>query len=64
MFVVFEKWVETRTDCYIDPSSSSTILAWVAQPGVTKGLCLQLVLTSASCLQLPRTAQAPGYIIF
>ena len=22
MFVVCEKWVETRTDCYIDPSSS------------------------------------------
>ena len=43
MFVVCEKWVETRTDCYIDPSSSSTIaallshLGWVAQPWVTEG---------------------------
>ena len=29
-----------------------------------KALCLQLVLTRASCLQLTRTARAPGYIIF
>ncbi len=51
------------------------ILAWVAQPelpkallgcstGLPKAFCLQLVLTSASCLQLTRTARAPGYIIF
>ena len=43
-----------------------SILAWVAQPGVTKGPkpCLELVLTLASCLQLTRTTWAPGYIIF
>ena len=51
--VVCERWVETGTDCYIDPTSSldhSTlsylqettlhffrILAGVAQPGVTEG---------------------------
>ena len=33
MFVVCEKWVETRTDCYIDPSSSldhsSTFASWL-----------------------------------
>ena len=73
MFVVCEKWVETRTDCYIDPSSSSTIAALRSHPGLgcstrgpwePKALCLQLVLTSTSCLQLTRTAQAPGSIIF
>ena len=40
MFVVCEKWMETRTDCYIDPSSSSPIaalLSHLGQPGVTKG---------------------------
>ena len=43
MFFVCEKWVETETDCYIDPSSSSTKaallphLGWVAQPWVTEG---------------------------
>ena len=41
MFVVCEKWVETRTDSYIDPSSSldhssTSFASWVAQPGVTK----------------------------
>ena len=42
MFVVWEKWVETETDCYIDPSSSLTIaailphLGSVAQPWVTE----------------------------
>ena len=44
MFVVREKWVDTRTDCYIDRSSSlehssTSSSSWlgVAQPGVTKG---------------------------
>ena len=43
MFVVCEKWVKRRMDCYINQSSSSTItallshLGWVAQPWVTEG---------------------------
>ena len=43
MFVVCEKWVETRMDFHIDPSSSSTIaallphLGWVAQTLITEG---------------------------
>ena len=44
MFVVCEKWVETRTNCYIDSSSSSSTIAallshldLVAQPWVTEG---------------------------
>ena len=44
MFLVCDRWVETRTDFYLDPSSSSTIaaflshLGWVAaQPWVTEG---------------------------
>ena len=42
MLVVCKRWVETRTDCYLDPSSSSTIaallshLCWVAQPWATE----------------------------
>ena len=68
MFVVCEKWVETRMDCYIDPSSSpdhsrtssSTVRYWGPQkPSVCK-----LVLTLAFSLQLTWTALAPGYIIF
>ena len=69
MFFVYEKWVETKTDCYIDPSSSSTIAALLSHLGLgcstvghwgPKALCLKLVLTSASCLQLTRTA---GYLV-
>ena len=66
MFVVCEIWVGDRDRLlYWPPSSSLTIaallphLGWVAQPEVTKGpkaLCLELVLTSASCLQLTLTA--------
>ena len=74
MFVVCEKWVETRTDCYIDPKffsrpkqhfflilarGCSTVDHWGP-----KALCLELVLPSASCLQLTQTVRAPGYIIF
>ena len=33
MLVVCEKWVETRTDCNIDPSSSSTIAALLPHLG-------------------------------
>ena len=41
MFVVCEKWVETRTDCYIDPSSSldhssTSFASWLGL--LTKGL--------------------------
>ena len=73
MFVVCEKWVETRTDCPIDPSFSSTIAALLSHLGLgcttvghwgRKAFCLKLVLTSASCLQLTRTVRASGYIIF
>ena len=72
MFLVCERWVETRPDCYFDPSSSSPIAALLSQLGWgcstvghwgPKTLCLQLVLTSASCLQLTRTVRAPDYII-
>ena len=38
--VMRERWVETGTDCYNDPTSSlnrSRILAGVAQPGVAEG---------------------------
>ena len=68
-----ETWVETRTDCYFDQSSSSTIAALLPNLGRGcstvghwgfKALCLTLVLTRASCLQLNRTARASGYIIF
>ena len=34
MFVVCEKWVETRTDCYIDPISLSTIAALLSRLGL------------------------------
>ena len=34
MFVVCEKWVETRIDCYIDPSSSSPIAALLSNLGL------------------------------
>ena len=33
MFVVREKWAETWTDCYIDPSSSSPIAALLSHHG-------------------------------
>ena len=68
MFVVREKWVETRTDCYIDPSSSSTIaaflpqLGWVAQPWVTEG---HKAGSHAGILSpTDSNRRAPGYIIF
>ena len=73
MFVECEKWVETRTGCYIDPKfffdhRSTSFASWLgllnrgslraAKPSVCK-----LILTLASCLQLTRTVWAPGYII-
>ena len=73
MFVVHEKWVETRTDCYIDPNSSLdhssiSFASWLSllNRGSLRAQSPQsaLVLTLASCLQLTRTARAPGYIIF
>ena len=72
-FLVCETWVESRTDCYFDQSSTSTIAALLSNLGWGcsteehwghKALCLSLVLTSASCLRLTRVAQSPGYIIF
>ena len=72
MFALCEKWVETRTDCYIDPSSSSPIAALLLHLGLgcstvghwgPEALCLELVLTLASCFQLTQTVWAPGYII-
>ena len=35
MFTVCEKWVETRTDCYIDPGSSVTIAAPLSHLGLS-----------------------------
>ena len=74
MVVVCERWVGDRDRLqYWPPSSSSTIAAllshlgwgcWTVGHWGPKALCLQLVLTSASCLQLTRTAPAPGYTIF
>ena len=61
MFLVCERWVETRTDCYFNPSSSSPIAALLSHLGWDcstvghwgpKVLCLPLALNSASCLQL------------
>ena len=37
MFVVSEKWVETRTDCYINPAVLLSHLGRVTQPWVTEG---------------------------
>ena len=37
MFVVCEKRMETRTDCYIDPAVLLSHLGWVAQLWVTEG---------------------------
>ena len=34
MFVVCEKWVETWTDCYINPNPSSTIAALISHLGL------------------------------
>ena len=73
MFVVCQKWVVTRTDCYINPSSSSTIalliphLSWLLNRGSLRAALPSVckpVLTLASCLQLTQTVRAPGYIIF
>ena len=53
-------------DCYIDPSSYSTIAALLSHLGLgysaggqkgPKALCLELVLTSASRIQLTRTSR-------
>ena len=65
MFLVCESWVETRTDCYIDPSSSrdhssTSFSSWLRCSTVghwgPKALCLPLALTSAFCLHLTLTA--------
>ena len=71
MFVVCERWVETRTDCYFELSSSdhssTSFSSWRGCSTVGHGgpqvLWLELVLTLASCLQLTWTICAPGYII-
>ena len=55
--------LETRTDCYIDPSSSdhssTSSSSWLGCSTVghwgPKALCLPLALNSASCLQLTPT---------
>ena len=73
MFVVCETWVETRTDGYIDPSSSldhssASFASWLGLLNWgslrAQALNLQLVHPLASCLQLTQTVQAPSYIIF
>ena len=64
MFLVCERWVETRTDCYFDPSSSdyssTSFLTWLVCSTVghwgPKALYLPLTLNSASCPQLTQTA--------
>ena len=72
MFVVWEKWMETETDGYIDPSSSSIISALFPHLGSGcstvchwghKALSLQAGSPFGIPLQLTRTVWAPGYII-
>ena len=67
-----ERWVETGTDCYIDPSSSldhssTSSSSWVAQPWVTEGskpsVCHWLSLRHLDSNWL-EPSRAPGYIIF
>ena len=71
--------LESETDCHIltqsssDHSSTSSSFCWAAQPGSLRAqaLCLELVLTPASFLQLELQLElnwlnpsvAPGYII-
>ena len=70
-FLVGENWVETRTDCYFEPSSSdhsSTYFSsWLGCSTVghwgPKALCLPLALTSASCPPLTWTVCALSYNI-
>ena len=68
MFVVCEKWVETSTDCYIDPGVLLSHLGWVTP---TVGHWGPQSPQSASWFslrrpvsKLTRTVRAPGYIIF
>ena len=85
MFFMCERWVGDGTDCPIltpsssDHSSTSSSFCWAAQPWVLRAqaLCLKLVLTPASYIQLELQLQlqlqlelnwlkpsvAPGYII-
>ena len=67
MFVVCEKWMETRKDCYIDRSSCSTIavllphLGWVAQPWSTEGRkALSLQAGSHFSILSPTDSNRPG----
>ena len=64
IFLVCERWVETRTDCYFDPKfffdhSSTSFSPWLSCSTVghrgPKALCLPLTLNLASCLQLTPT---------
>ena len=70
MFLVCERWVETRMDCYFDPSSSSTIaallshLSWVAQPWVTEGCkVLSLQAGSHAGILSPTDSNHPGHLV-
>ena len=72
MCVVCEKWVETKTDGYIDPSSSfdhsstssSSWLGLLNRGSLRAASPLSgLVLNLVSCLQLTQTVWAPAYII-
>ena len=65
MFLVCERWVETRTDCYFDPKFFWPIAALLPHLGWDcsivghwgpKALCLPLALNSVSWLQLAWTA--------
>ena len=73
MFIVCEKWVDKDGLLYWPKFFLSTIAALLSHLGLgcstvghwgPKSIDLQLVLTSASCLQLTQTVWAPGYIIF
>ena len=59
--------LETETDCYIDPSSTS-FSSWLGCSTVghwgPKALCLPLALNSASCLQLTQTVCALVILLF
>ena len=70
MFVVWEKWVETEMDCYIDPSSSSTIAALVPRLGLgcsTVGPWWPLSPQSASWFSLRHPVsnwlEPPGHLV-
>ena len=67
MFVVWEKWVETRTDCHIDPSSSSTRAALLSHLGFNQGsLRAQSPLSVAGShfgILSPTDSNRPGHLV-